>query len=245
MAWEHQALQKEQMQNISKMYMINNWLIFSVADLNALHVSQIRCEWMNEHKAALEQNREYSNFTYTTSWLTLFMHRAGCINIIWWNDIGGCFIYTPSGRIALLMQTVLMGKSQCPSWWKQGKGTIKRGTMSDNNSVGTSNPSFQAPDVWIPTKSSVYVWQTSVCRHTTVTIMLLITLILCWDLSGLPWNYRQQPLKLLTFPLSFLSRFFPHLNQFSLSLSKYYIRYNPWVKYQYQEKKMCARLPEM
>lgn len=207
MAWEHQALQKEQMQNISKMYMINNWLIFSVADLNALHVSQIRCEWMNEHKAALEQNREYSNFTYTTSWLTLFMHRAGCINIIWWNDIGGCFIYTPSGRIALLMQTVLMGKSQCPSWWKQGKGTIKRGTMSDNNSVGTSNPSFQAPDVWIPTKSSVYVWQTSVCRDTTVTIMLLITLILCWDLRSGPFRFTLElqatTSKTLNIPIKF------------------------------------------
>lgn len=69
--------------------------------------------------------------------------------------------------------------TQCPSWWKQGNGAIKQGTMSYNNSPEKNNPSFEAPDVWVPTKSSACVWQTSVCRHTTVAIMLLITLILC------------------------------------------------------------------
>lgn len=207
--------------------------------------------WMNERTQSCTGTKQRIFKLHIHNFLVDPFHAQSWLqqhNMMKWYR-GGCFIYTPSGRIALLMQTVLMGKSQCPSWWKQGKGTIKRGTMSDNNSVGTSNPSFQAPDVWIPTKSSVYVWQTSVCRHTTVTIMLLITLILCWDLRSGPFRFTLElqattsktlniPIK---FPLEVFSTFKP-IFPFSIKILH---KIQSLSEISIPRKKMCARLPEM
>ena len=87
----------------------------------------------------------------------------------------GNFIYSQSGRTALLMQTVLMGKWQCPGWWQQGDGAIEQGTMSYNNAPGKKRTlHLRRLMFWVPTKPCARVWQTSVCRRTTTTIMLLI-----------------------------------------------------------------------
>lgn len=122
----------------------------------SVHIQYKPCKTMPWHKAVQ---------LHSPSWL----HQQNTMK--WYR---GNFIYAPSGRTALLMQTLLMGKWQRPSWWKQGNGAIKRAPMSYNNSPAKSNPSFEAPDVWVSTKHCAHVWQTSVCRHTTITIMPLI-----------------------------------------------------------------------
>lgn len=150
----------------------------------SLHVvSQLSYEHMERHGRSSTEVKEIIYITNTQGTLLLScpFSRTELVASTWYNEMiqRELYLHTQWEDCSPDANTFDGKMTQCPSWWKQGNGAIKQWTMSCNNSPEKNNPSFKAPDVWIPTKSSACVWQTSVCRHTTATIMLLITLILC------------------------------------------------------------------